>query len=567
MSTEEVKDRPETPPLHDPQTHLRAVHALLESLPPEYRSAQRQRPASGPRSFVSNPMAGFSPGKMARPFPDEGATSSRATPMDWLLCSEPTASRLFSAQEELRTALGSASDPGSGRDTQSPTLPEIQRLLLNLDEVDRQLFALGPSSNGSDETGDARGCGRVGGEGSDKDVDDGCGFPPRQRSSKQNNFGEKIEIDVPAVLVGDNVRVLAAATIQRRWRIVSLKRRRTAAALAKRKAVEAAAQRQRIRIESAEVIQAVYRRAQARHRARAEVEERRRWVTLQQRRTSACLTIERAWKAFECRHRGQRELAEARARAAATAVESQRRADQSARAAVVIQKLLRGGLSRRIAQQLRVSRDESGAANEVLINGSGSSTASAAQAKSDAESTPSPRASVERAVAVLESAHRQHSAAACTVHVSHPGPKSGGGASSLAPRPVPSTFYNQLSQDPRRRHPLPEAHVAFASASSFDTAQRIGIRKRGESRKEAEGNSEDSTGSGQGGDVDRSGRFGSPPPATAAGRASGAVRPPRFADLETARIARIMKGNLQHWAGVRSFGGEGYYSSSDDFDL
>lgn len=499
-----------SPPLDDTQTHLRAVHALLDSLPAEFRSSHRPPPPPPPPlSALLSPLVR---GESSLKFPS--------------MCEEPAGAARCHAAAPLPGGTVSAPASVTGErcgDREPSSLPELQRMLLSLDRVDRRLFALNSSASGAVDA-------QAEGVGVDEDcVDDGDGEPGIQDIDDAQAAALVADATAPSMetteVDADKVANLAASRLQRVWRVWSKKRREEAVMKAER---ASCALRERRRDEAAAKIQAAHRRAQARHRLRVASEERRRWEDRQRRRAEACATLERAWKAFEVRRRASRELAEARARVAAAA----RRAKVTARSATAIQAVWRGALGRVAAYRLSASRVKPPAEGKFGRGGAHGAVASA-----------------------MMPVYR---------NLLRPAPLSGERLASAAttPRPLPfvmpSTFYNQLSQDPRRRHRLPDAHLAAtetlpsaarppALADSASQAVDGGVVEAKEERA-----------------VLPSVRFGPRPLAQSAG---AAVRPPRFADLETARIARIMNGNLQHWAGVRSGGGGGVSSSSDDFDL
>lgn len=498
-----------SPPLDDTQTHLRAVHALLDSLPAEFRSSHRPPPPPLPLSALSSSLVC---GESSLKFPS--------------LCEEPEGAARSHAAAPFPGGTVSVPVSATGErcgDREPSSLPELQRMLLSLDRIDRRLFALNSSASGAvdaqaEGVGVDEGC-----------VDDGDDEPGMQDVDDAQAVGLVTDATAPSMetteVDTDKVANLGASRLQRVWRVWSKKRREEAVMKAER---ASCALRERRRDEAAAKIQVAHRRAQARHRLRVASEERRRWEDRQRRRAEACATLERAWKAFEVRRRASRELAEARARVAAAA----RRAEVTARSATAIQAVWRGALGRAAACRLSASRVKPPAEGKFGRGGAHGAVASATMP-------------VYR-------------------NLLRPAPLSGErlASASTTPRPLPfvmpSTFYNQLSQDPRRRHRLPDAHLAAtgtlssaarppALAVSASQAVDRGVVEAKEERA-----------------VLPSVRFGPRPLAQSAG---AAVRPPRFADLETARIARIMNGNLQHWAGVRSGGGGGGSSSSDDFDL
>lgn len=611
ISTEMGGTSPSTPtaPLHDTQTHLRAVHALLDSLPPEYQSdvrqqQKRQQPPAlspGPKNKSRSPRGHFPTPTVAHPLPSEEPLAGRLGP--------DGEGAMNGKRTTFRPSISGSGDVGEsstcgrddtgvcGSDGKPSSLPEIRRLLSSLDRVDQRLMSL--ASPGGDRFGEVRNprsdataatAATAGGGDGIYNSGTSRNVPPLRdplagggRSSCCR--GETGVVDDLRPRFADGADEQAATKIQGAWRATSMRRRHKAALLAQQEVMQAASRRERARTESARTIQVAYRRAQARHRARAELEERRRWAAQQRRRAEACSTLARAWRTFECRRRGKRELTKARARAAAAAAEHARKTEQAARAAIVIQKLLRGGLSRQAARRLRGARQHSGggggnsgsrdawSVGALLLSSGSTATEASSNANGNGEngestgsvpdervllrattgaddarplpSEPSSMTPTTHCVVVAPSAARTSPTNTTASAAPRPLPP------SSPPAPAPSTFYNQLSQDPRRRFPIPEAHVA--SALSREVAKSP--PSTGVAMAESRGVAVKSKRSG-------------PPPADTAGRGvAGVVRPPRFADLETARIARIMKGNLQHWAGVRSSVGECSYSSSDDFDL
>lgn len=580
-SAEEAEARPKTPPLHDTQTHLRAVHALLDSLPPEYRSTVKQRPASllSDSMHEPRPLSYFP--SIARSSQGEEPMSRHVDFARGSLDGKPPTSDTCSVPSDLGHSPAGVGGDGEGESaggsSHSSSLPEIRRLFSSLDRVDRRLLTLaaGGDTGTSREAGRAENAGRGREDGGGNDWVTGDVYSPTNPipGEKRPCRSEDIQrVDFrSAFTVSANER--AASMIQGAWRVVSARLRQAAAARAEQEVLEALAKRERIRTESARVIQGAYRRAQARHQARAALEERRRWVTRERRRAAACLILERAWKAFECRRTRKRELAEARARATVAVAEQAQKADQTARAVIVIQKLLRGGLSRRVARRLRgATRTQSNVGDrEVWLSGEGLSSSSSVAVHDtvEGEQVMSRDVNIERVTTtevqstlpptppLTSSLAYATNAARCWQSGSPAAPI----PRSLPPPSAPSTFYNQLSQDARRRHPLPEAHMASTASTYRSKNLTVTGGAPAEPRGEAQSTARYA---GKVGVAMYSERFG---PRAAPVRGTGVVRPPRFADLETARIARIMKGNLQHWAGVRSSGGEGYYSSSDDLDL
>ncbi|CBJ27795.1 conserved unknown protein [Ectocarpus siliculosus] len=499
----DVEDAPPSPPLHDTQAHLRSVHALLDSLPDEFRSSSRPRQPL-PTSSAGRAGVGLGLPSLSEEPPPPPPPSVNASPP-------------VPPQSSGRAASGAARQHGGCEPTGG--IPELRRMLSSLDKVDRRLFALGdddddPQSSGgsADVEFGSEGRGRAGGGGPAVG-----GAPDMKGSTSEAKAGAP-----PADTVVSTGRRhgtdhhLAISRLQEAWRARSRRRREAAEAEARRRAY---ALRRKRRESAAVAIQRAHRRAQARHRARAAAEERRRWEDRRRRRSAACAVLERAWRAFDSRRRAAREVAEARARAAAAVAAAEataRKSEQTARGAVLIQAVWRG-VSARAATARRID-----ASRERLR------AAAAASRVPPAEREAS-------------SPHRRVA-----------------GGIAVEPRPAPpSTFYNQLSQDPRRGHrlQLPEAHLAalplsrglpppFArsrAASSSSAARDDGSRAEEEARADTR-----------------------PPerlePRRLA-RSAGAGRPPRFADQETARIARIMKGNLQHWASARSS------SSSDELNL
>lgn len=481
----------DTPPLHDTQVHLRAVHALLESLPSEFRSD---------RLCLSQPPPSSQP--------DESVL------VDDHVVSHPARIEESKTPCEVSLVSTRVSPEGKadGHAGEECSLPELRRMLLSLDKVDRRLFALGPSggdpafSEDEEEGGSGLGGGERGDDGPTLHLATGTGVVGRTSVAR---------------LEASSLYHQAALIIERAWRArrASLRKKQEAAAAAER---QAHLRRQRRRDEAAVTIQLAYRRAQAIHRAKAAASERRRWRDQQLRRAAASATIERAWKAFLRRQRAARELAEMRARAAEEAEAEQRFKATATRAAVIIQSAWRGSLGRATARCLKMTR-----AKTCVERKSGRDGGAVI---GDALSTELPT----------------------TGDLSRPTPLGGiphtgvaFSAGSPLPMSFPSTFYNQLSQDPRK-NPLPDIGVAamtnitapvvgisFVQApTASEVSESVGEMKVEETRER----------------LGISGRFG-PRPKT---RSAGAIRPTRFADLETARIARIMKGHLQHRAGGRS---------------
>lgn len=502
---------PSAPPLHDTETHLRSVHALLDSLPAEFRPTQPRRPTQPTTSFAI-------PATTALELPSPSEEPGSAT--EPIRNASPWPPPLSEAPPGHVTVRGGGGTSG---------MPELCRMLSSLDRVDRRLFALG--GHGDDHNAARSGDG-------DEDV---AGYNGRERTSAG---GDKeptsistadgqtpVEATITAAtgIVGAGTaaskmrQARAISRLQQAWRARSSRQRAAAAeAEAERGAFF---RRQQRRQEAAGTIQLAYRRAQARHRARRATEERRRWEERQRRRKAAVVVLERAWRVFEARRRAARELAEARGRAAAAVAAAARRTEDTARAAVLVQAVWRGMSARAVvARRFEASRARSRAAASV--------------APVAEQEPPSQPASIDT--------DRPLAAGATTT-----------------PRSVPlsrrSTFYNQLSQDPRRHHrlQLPEAHMAAAAA--LPRSQGVPLppaRSLAASHSAAVGKGERKAELSAG--TQERERVGGRPLA----RSAGAVRPPRFADKETARIARIMKGNLQqHWASARSS------TSSDDVDL
>lgn len=487
----EVNRAVDTPPLHDTQVHLRAVHALLESLPSEFRSD---------RSCLSQPLPSSKP--------DESADGS--------VVSYPERSKESKAPCEV--SLGSTRvSPEGKEDGEESSLPELRRMVLSLDKVDERLFALGPSSDDPTlpEDGD-EGVSGLGGGG------DGSNF---------HLSTDVVERTRVAGLETSSLYDQAASIIKRAWRArrASLKKEQEAAER------QAHLRRQRRREEASITIQLAYRRAQAIHRAKAAASERRRWRNQQLRRAAASATIERAWKAFERKQRAARELAERKARAAAETEAEQRFKASATRAAVVVQSAWRGSLGRATARSLKMTRAKTCVEHESGRDGGaaiGNALSTELPAAGDA-SQPTPLGDI---------------------------PHAGVAFSTFSSRPLslPSTFYNQQSLDPRR-NPLRDTRVAAmtnvtAPVVGISFVQAPAVSELSASVKEMKvEETRDRLG------ISR--RFG-PRPKT---RSTGAIRPTRFADLETARIARIMKGHLQHRAGGRS--SLEASSSSDDLGL
>ena len=515
--TAEAPPSPSPPPLHDTEAHLRSVHALLDSLPAEFRSTQprRQLPTSSPSSAVAMPMA---------------TTVPVTVPIDTLL-ELPSPSQ--EPEPPTRSPAGAPSETEQGR-VEPPSLPELRRMLSSLDRVDRRLFALGECHGAGPNDDDDDGDGDGGGEcaGAEKpgsgpgEKDTGDGKPAAVKSGPTSWEAGPVHPYPPAAATGVNLHG-AISRLQQAWRAKTKKRRAAAEAEVER---EAYALRRKRREEAAVAIQAAYRRAQARHRATAAARERRRREDRQRRRAAACAVLERAWRAFEARRRAARELAEARGRAAAAvaaAAREARRAEEVTRGAVLVQAVWRGMSARAaVARRFEASRAR---------------TLAAAAAAAAREALPTEQELLSHP-ATSTSARRLAAGVA------------------PMPRPLPSTFYNQLSPDPRRRLHLPEAHLAAApsAAPSFRGLPPPAARSLAASHSAAVGGGDrQKSGEQPIAELGQSERFGPRPLA----RSAGAVRAPRFADQETARIARIMKGNLQHWASARSS------SSSDDVDL
>ncbi|CAN0554030.1 unnamed protein product, partial [Ectocarpus sp. 12 AP-2014] len=76
----DVEDAPSSPPLHDTQAHLRSVHALLDSLPDEFRSSSRPRQ---PLPKSSAGRAGFGLGfpSLSEEPPPPATPSGNASPL------------------------------------------------------------------------------------------------------------------------------------------------------------------------------------------------------------------------------------------------------------------------------------------------------------------------------------------------------------------------------------------------------------------------------------------------------------------------------------------------------
>lgn len=495
-------DAPPSPPLHDTQAHLRSVHALLDSLPDEFRSASRPRQPL-PTSSAGRAGVGLGLPSLSEEPPPPATASGNA-------------SSLVPPQSSGRTASGAARQHGGCEITGG--IPELRRMLSTLDKVDRRLFALGgddddgPQSSGgsadveygSEGWGAGGGGPAVGGapavKGSTSEAK--AGAPP---ADTVVSTGKKHGTD----------HHLAISRLQEAWRARSRRRREAAEVEAQRRAY---ALRRKRREGAAVAIQRAHRRAQARYRARAAAEERRRWEDRRRRRAAACAVLERAWRVFDSRRRAAREVAEARARAAAAVAAAEataRKSEQTARGAVLIQAMWRGVLARAAtARRIEASR---------------------ARLRAAAAASRVPPAERE-----ASSPHRRVA-----------------GGIAVEPRPAPpSTFYNQLSQDPRRGHrlQLPEAHLAALPLSR-------GLPPRARSRAASSSAAVRDDGS----RAEEEARVDTRPPERLEprrlARSAGAGRPPRFADQETARIARIMNGNLQHWASARSS------SSSDEINL
>lgn len=508
----------EMPPLHNAEAHLRAVHALLDSLPAEFRSTER-------RSSVSTSGQDMDTVEERRPatITDAFAREEPSTPPGGDVDRTPSPG---STRDSLEAGAGTRVD--SPDEAQCPSMPEIRHLLSSLDKMDRRLFALAPS-------GMSRDLSSISGGTKQRWKEAGRYiFSSNIATNKERSAGEIGIIAKASGRLDPIIVEHAARRIQRLWR-VTFERLRTV----KKLQVEEDADRLREaqKHAAATKIQGAHRRAQARYRAKITIEERRRWEARQQRRAVACATLERAWKAFELRRSGRRELTEARARAkASAAAAASRRVEECTHAATRIQTMVRRALARAQAHRQKVVSGESDSKGNTRRDGQ---TLFSAGSRHEAKVV-----GIEPLVDGLMSPAPRGSS---TYHIHVPF------ASPIAPRPllstaVPSTFYNQLAQDPRRWCPLPETHMAPARnvspnavhSSSICSATQDGTRTKGTS-------------------------VGSEHANTAPRQRPGVMRPPRFADLETERIARIMRGNLQQWAGVRS-GGEGF-SSSDELDL
>ena len=426
----------------------------------------------------------------------------------------PLAGAVISYEGE--TSQASASCDGQvedGRYDESPSLPELRQMLRSLDKVDRRLSEF-VTSGGDWESG---GGGRYGADDPTLDLPTGTGVVG----------GTNV-----AGVEAKRLSHAAASRLQRVWRAWfrgKQKAKKEALAKAER---EAYLRRQWRREEAAATIQSMYRRAQARYRTRAATEERRRWRSRQQRRAAACATVERAWRAFQVRRKAACELVERRARAAAV-VQAERRAEVAARAALTIQATWRGTRARAAVYRLRMARTRTTRMRSGSASGSGVTTV--------ADGIEAPLAGD-----TLQPAPP----AGANVPLAEPALLSG----RSLPLTLPSTFYNQLSQDPRRSIRLPDAHVAATISATVPIAGLPVVHAPPES--------ELAVAEGRVGEIREklgpSVYFGS-----RGARLAGAVRPTRFADLETARIARIMKSNLQHRAGLHS--GVGGSSSSEDF--
>ncbi|CAB1118524.1 unnamed protein product [Ectocarpus sp. CCAP 1310/34] len=499
----DVEVAPPSPPLHDTQAHLRSVHALLDSLPDEFRSSSRSRQPL-PTSSARRARVGLGlPLLNEEPPPPPATPSGHASPL------VPQQSCGRTASEAARQHDGC--EPTGG-------IPELRRMLSSLDKVDRRLFALGDDGDDGDDDPQSSG-GSADVEHGSEGRGAGGGGPAVSGASAMKGSTPEAKAGAPPTAVSTGRghgtdHHLAISRLQEAWRARSRRRREAAEAEAQRRAYTLRRKRREC---AAVVIQRAHRRAQARHRARAAAEERRRWEDRRRRRAAACAVLERAWRAFDLRRRAAREVAEARARAAAAvaaAEATERKSEQTVRGAVLIQAVWRG-VSARAATARRID-------------------ACRARLRAAAAASRVPQADRE-----ASSQHRRVV-----------------GGIAVEPRPAPpSTFYNQLSQDPRRGHrlQLPEAHLAALPLSH-------GLPPRARSRAASSSAAVQDDGSRAEAALAET----RPPerlePRRLA-RSAGAGRPPRFADQETARIARIMKGNLQHWASGRSS------SSSDELNL
>ncbi|CAM9554962.1 unnamed protein product, partial [Ectocarpus sp. 13 AM-2016] len=501
----DVEDAPPSPPLHDTQAHLRSVHALLDSLPDEFRSSSR------PRQPLPTSSAGRAGVGLGLPSLSEEPPAPPATPSG-------DASPLVPPQPSGRTPSGAARQHGGCEPTGG--IPELRRMLSSLDKVDRRLFALGDNGDGDPQSSGGSADVERGSEGRGEAGGGGpaVGGAPAMKGSPSEAKAGPPPTDT-VVSTGRRHGThhhLAISRLQEACRTRSRKRREAAEAEAEAQRRAYALRRKR-RECAAVAIQRAHRRAQARHRARAAAEERRRWEDRRRRRTAACAVLERAWRAFNSRRRAAREVAEARARAAAAVAAGEataRKSQQTARGAVLIQAVWRGVLAR--------------AATARRID------ASRARLRAAAAAIRVPPAERET------SPHRRVA-----------------GGIAMEPRPAPpSTFYNQLSQDPRRgqRLQLPEAHLA-----ALPLSRELPLRSRSRAASSSAAVRDDGSRAEEEARADTRPAERLEPRRLA--RSASAGRPPRFADEETARIARIMKGNLQHWACARSS------SSSDELNL
>lgn len=505
-----------SPPLHDTQAHLRAVHALLDSLPPEYRPTKLQTPTLPPPTMPELPQT-----------PSETALNIPS------LSEDPE--KVATVEASIAAAFGStcsehvASDPdfeggGPQLEGQKSRLPELRRLVSSLNKVDQRLFSLGPGGSraSKDAENEEDGAGRKG-------VETLPAATSVNPSTNSDPASDKVNAErtQSAGSNTDEIYHIAASRLQHAWKVRS--RRRKVAAAAK---WEACKLRRKCRDEAAAKIQAAHRRAQARYLARAQAEESRRWERRKKHRAAACAMLEIMWKNFQTRRRATRELAEVRARVAAIAA-AKRRAENTARSATVLQAIWRGKLARVSMRRSEISRATFWAGGNI------------GQSKFDGAVTSTMLPDDQEAP--------------------HPMPQTNAlrlSGPALRPRQLslgaPSTFYNQLSQDPRRHHRLPDTHVG-ATMNSLPSTGRHSSPALGASLYGARKGVGETKG---GRPKTQSNQFGPRPPLA---QSAGAVRPLRFADRETERIARIMKGNLHHWAGVRSSGGGS--SSSDDFNI
>ncbi|CAM9928469.1 unnamed protein product [Discosporangium mesarthrocarpum] len=406
------------------------------------------------------------------------------------------------------------------REEESLGLNDLRRMVMSLDRVDRKLDALGastPNLNPTEETpeGEAQS-----GLGSGLGDDHGAHAVAWVGGvESDSNGGGTVEegrlLSGSSLAPGIAVQGRVSGTHSGRELGLGLEEHRHVAAL---------------------LIQAAFRKARTSRATRAAAAERRRWERQREKRDEearACGVIQSVWRMHQRRQEEKKELADLRARVAAAA-----RARARAEAVTLLQSAWRGKLARTVAERRWAVRRCQGESGDRGHDYASAATPKALLGKDkalmnltfNARLGPSPSTPGTPAV-LSDTLHAQPS----------------------------STFYNQLSQDPRRTHPLPDAHVA---KQDHGQQQAVTHRRGPELATTLE-------------PVKREDGQASwcPPPlavkySTRGGvqmgsrRGVGVLRTPRFADSETARIARIMKGNLQPRRSARPHW-EGGYSSED----